>query len=180
MSKIGKKNIIIPKDSSIKVEGANVTITGPKGTKKLTINDKIFSSKLNESEFQILPLEKKIDKKTSIMWGTFRSLINNAILGVSKGHEKILELNGVGFRANLKGEALNLQIGFSHDVNFQIPKDIKITVEKQTLIKINGVDKELVSKIAADIKNLKPVEPYKGKDIKEKGQFVLRKDGKKK
>tara|TARA_B100001057_G_scaffold349490_1_gene350910 strand:+ start:381 stop:923 length:543 start_codon:yes stop_codon:yes gene_type:complete len=180
MSKIGKKNIIIPKDSSIKVEGANVTITGPKGTKKLTINDKIFSSKLNESEFKILPLEKKIDKKTSILWGTYRSLINNAITGVSKGHEKILELNGVGFRANLKGEALNLQIGFSHDVNFQIPKDIKITVEKQTLIKINGVDKELVSKIAADIKNLKPVEPYKGKGIKEKGQFVLRKEGKKK
>ena len=180
MSKIGKKNIIIPKDSSIKVEGANVTITGPKGTKKLTINDKIFSSNLNESEFKILPLEKKIDKKTSILWGTYRSLINNAITGVSKGHEKILELNGVGFRANLKGEALNLQIGFSHDVNFQIPKDIKITVEKQTLIKINGVDKELVSKIAADIKNLKPVEPYKGKGIKEKGQFILRKEGKKK
>mgnify|MGYP001310587008 FL=1 len=180
MSKIGKKNILIPKESSIKIEGEQLTITGPKGTKKLTINDKIFSSNLNESEFKILPLEKKIDKKTSILWGTYRSLINNAITGVSKGHEKILELNGVGFRANLKGEALNLQIGFSHDVNFQIPKDIKITVEKQTLIKINGVDKELVSKIAADIKNLKPVEPYKGKGIKEKGQFILRKEGKKK
>ena len=180
MSKIGKKNIEIPKDSSIKIEGSNLTISGPKGTKILTINDKIFSSKLNESEFQILPLEKKIDKKTSIMWGTFRSLINNAILGVSKGHEKILELNGVGFRANLKGNILNLQIGFSHDVNFEIPKVIKITVEKQTIIKINGVDKELVSKIAADIKNLKPIEPYKGKGIKEKGQFVLRKEGKKK
>ena len=180
MSKIGKKNIIIPKESSIKIEGGNLTITGPKGTKKLTINDKIFSSKINESEFQILPLEKKINKETSIMWGTFRSLINNAVEGVSKGHEKILELNGVGFRANLKGEILNLQIGFSHDVNFQIPKDIKIIVEKQTVIKINGVDKELVSKIAADIKNLKPVEPYKGKGIKERGQFVLRKEGKKK
>ena len=136
MSKIGKKNILIPKDSSIKIEGANLTISGPKGTKKLSINDKIFSSKLSESEFQILPLEKKIDKKTSIMWGTYRSLINNAIVGVSSGHEKILELSGVGFRANLKGESLNLQIGFSHDVNFKIPKDIKITVEKQTIIKI--------------------------------------------
>ena len=180
MSKIGKKNIIIPKESSIKIEGASLTITGPKGTKKLTINDKIFSSKLNESEFQILPLNKKIDKKISIMWGTYRSLINNAITGVSKGHEKILELSGVGFRANLKGEVLNLQIGFSHDVNFKIPKEIKITVEKQTIIKISGVDKELVSKIAADIKNLKPVEPYKGKGIKERGQFILRKEGKKK
>ena len=180
MSKIGKKNIIIPKESSIKIEGANLTVTGPKGTKKLSINDKIFSSKLNENEFQILPIDKKIDKKISIMWGTYRSLIDNAVTGVSKGHEKILELNGVGFRANLKGEVLNLQIGFSHDVNFKIPKDIKITVEKQTIIKINGVDKELVSKTAADLKNLKPVEPYKGKGIKERGQFVLRKEGKKK
>ena len=180
MSKIGKKNIIIPKESSIKIEGSNLIVTGPKGSKTLTINDKIFSSKLNESEFQIQPLQKKIDKKTSIMWGTYRSLINNAVTGVSKGHEKILELNGVGFRANLKGEILNLQIGFSHDVNFKIPKEIKITVEKQTIIKISGVDKELVSKIAADIKNLKPVEPYKAKGIKERGQFVLRKEGKKK
>ena len=181
MSKIGKKNISIPKESSIKIDGSNLTISGPKGTKKLTINDKIFSSKLNnESEFQITPLEKNIDKKISIMWGTYRSLINNAVTGVSKGHEKILELSGVGFRANLKGEMLNLQIGFSHDVNFKIPKDIKITVEKQTVIKINGVDKELVSKIAADIKNLKPVEPYKAKGIKERGQFILRKEGKKK
>jgi large subunit ribosomal protein L6 len=180
MSKIGKKNILIPKESSIKIEGGNLTITGPKGTKKLTINDKIFSSKLNESEFHIEPLQKKIDKQISIMWGTYRSLINNAVTGVSTGHEKILELNGVGFRANLKGDILNLQIGFSHDVNFKISKDIKITVEKQTIIKITGVDKELVSKTAADIKNLKPVEPYKGKGIKERGQFVLRKEGKKK
>jgi len=180
MSKIGKKNIVIPKDSSIKIEGSNLTISGPKGTKKLNINDKIFSSKLNESEFQILPLKKEIDKKTSILWGTYRSLINNAVTGVSKGHEKILELSGVGFRANLKGETLNLQLGFSHDINFKIPKEIKIAVEKQTVLKISGVDKELVSKIAADLKNLKPVEPYKAKGIKERGQFILRKEGKKK
>ena len=163
MSKIGKKNIIIPKDSSVKIEGSNLTITGPKGTKKLTINDKIFSSQLKESELQIKPLEKNIDKKTSIMWGTYRSLINNAVTGVSKGHEKTLELSGVGFRANIKGDKLNLQIGFSHDINFDIPKELKITVEKQTVIK-----------------SLKPVEPYKAKGIKERGQFVLRKEGKKK
>ncbi|OUV61191.1 MAG: 50S ribosomal protein L6 [Candidatus Pelagibacter sp. TMED128] len=181
MSKIGKKNITIPKESSIKIDGGSLTISGPKGSQSLTINDKIFSSKVNDkNEFQILPLNKKIDKKTSVMWGTYRSLINNAVTGVSKGHEKILELSGVGFRANIKGENLNLQIGFSHDVNFKIPKDIKITVEKQTTIKINGVDKDLVSKISADIKNLKPVEPYKAKGIKEKNQFVLRKEGKKK
>ena len=180
MSKIGKKSIVIPKESSIKIEGSNLTVTGPKGSTKLTINDKIFSTKIEESEFQLKPLQKQVDKKTSIMWGTYRSLISNAVTGVSKGHEKILELSGVGFRANLKGEFLNLQIGFSHDVDFKIPKEIKITVEKQTIIKINGVDKELVSKIAADIKNLKPVEPYKAKGIKERGQFILRKEGKKK
>ena len=180
MSKIGKKNITIPKESSVKIDGENLIISGPKGSKTLTINQKIFSSKVNENQFQILPMEKKVDKKTSIMWGTYRSLINNAITGVSSGHEKILQLSGVGFRANIKGESLNLQIGFSHDVNFKIPKDIKISVEKQTTIKIIGVDKDLVSKIAADIKNLKPVEPYKAKGITEKGQFILRKEGKKK
>merc|ERR1711966_395343 len=105
----------------------------------LTINDKIFSSKLNENDFQILPLEKKVDKKTSIMWGTYRSLINNAVTGVSNGHEKILELNGVGFRANLKGDILNLQIGFSHDVNFKISKDIKIKRKLRNRKKLKNV-----------------------------------------
>ena len=128
MSKIGKKNILIPKESSIKIEGSSLTISGPKGTKKLTIDDKIFSSKLNESKFLIEPKEKKIDKKTSVMWGTYRSIINNAVSGVSKGHEKILELTGVGFRANLKGETLNLQLGFSHDINFKVPKEVETSI----------------------------------------------------
>jgi large subunit ribosomal protein L6 len=181
MSKIGRKNILIPKDSTVKVEGNKLTISGPKGSKDLTIKDKIFSTTINEkNEFEIKPLAKKADKQTSIIWGTYRSLINNAIKGVSTGHEIILEITGVGFRANLKGEILNLQIGFSHDINYPIPKEIKIIVEKQTVIKINGVDKELVSKVASDIKSLKPVEPYKGKGIKIKNEFVLRKEGKKK
>jgi large subunit ribosomal protein L6 len=182
MSKIGKKNITIPKDSSVKSENGVITITGPKGSKQLTINDKIFSAKVNENnEFNIMPLAtKNLDKKTSIMWGTYRSLINNAVLGVSTGHQKILDITGVGFRANLKGEILNLQLGFSHDINFKIPKEVKITVEKQIIITITGVDKELVSKVASDIKTFKPVEPYKGKGIKERGQYVLRKEGKKK
>ena len=182
MSKIGKKNITIPKDSSVKSENGLITITGPKGSKQLTINDKIFSTIINEkNEFNIMPLStKNLDKKTSIMWGTYRSLINNAVLGVSTGHTKILDIKGVGFRANLKGEMLNLQLGFSHDINFKIPKEVKIAVEKQTIITITGVDKELVSKVASDIKTFKPVEPYKGKGIMERGQFVLRKEGKKK
>ena len=123
MSKIGKKNILLPKESSIKIEGDKITITGPKGNKSLFISEKMFKSKVNEkNEFQILPLKKEIDHKTQLLWGTYRSLINNAVVGVSVGHEKILELNGVGFRANLKGDVLNLQIGFSHDVNFKFPK----------------------------------------------------------
>ena len=181
MSKIGKKNIIVPKDSSVKSENGIVTISGPKGSKKLSINDKIFSTTVNaKNEFNIKPLAKDLDKKTSVMWGTYRSLVNNAILGVSAGHQKILDITGVGFRANLKGDILNLQLGFSHDINFKIPKEIKITVEKMTIINITGVDKELVSKVASDIKALKPVEPYKGKGIRERNQYVLRKEGKKK
>jgi len=182
MSKIGKKHIAVPKDSSVKSENGIITITGPKGSKQLTVNDKIFSLKVNENnEFSIMPLAtKNVDKKTSIMWGTYRSLINNAVLGVSTGHTKILDITGVGFRANLKGEVLNLQLGFSHDINFKIPKEVKIVVEKQTIITITGVDKELVSKVASDIKTFKPVEPYKGKGIRERGQYVLRKEGKKK
>ena len=181
MSKIGKKNILVPKDSSVKSENGVITITGPKGSKTLSINDKIFSTSMNEkNEFNIKPLAKDLDTRTSVMWGTYRSLINNAVLGVSSGHTKILDITGVGFRANLKGEVLNLQLGFSHDINFKIPKDVKIAVEKQTIITITGVDKELVAKVASDIKTFKPVEPYKGKGIRERGQFVLRKEGKKK
>ena len=180
MSKIGKKNITIPKESSIQIEGSNLLIKGPKGSKTLTINEKIFSSKVNENVFQILPLNKNIDKKISIMWGTYRSLINNAVQGVSTGHEKILDISGVGFRASMKGDKLVFQLGFSHEVIYTIPKGINVKIEKQTKLNISGSDKELVSKVSADIKSLKPVEPYKAKGIKEKDQFVIRKEGKKK
>ena len=114
------------------------------------------------------------------MWGTTRSIINSALIGVTIGYEKILELTGVGYRATLKGNLLNLQLGFSHDISYEIPQEIKLTVEKSTVIKINGIDKELVGKVASEIKMFKPIEPYKGKGIKERGQYVLRKEGKKK
>ena len=179
MSKLGKKIIVLPKDSNIKVEKGNLLISGPKGSKTIEFNEKMFSSKLNDkNEFQILPNKKT--KNVSIMWGTYRSLVNNAVIGVTQGHEKKLELNGVGFRANLKGEELILSLGFSHEVKYNVPKGINIKVEKQTKINITGLDKELVSKTASEIKSLKPVEPYKGKGIKEKDQYVLRKEGKKK
>ena len=179
MSKIGKINISIPEKVNIILSGSNINIEGPLGKQSIHINLDMFDLKVNEGkDISIKP--KKIDDTTKRLWGMNRSLINNAITGISEGYEKILELTGVGFRAALKGKQLNLQLGFSHDINFKIPKEIKIAVEKQTVVKINGVDKELVSKIAADIKNLKPVEPYKAKGIKERGQFVLRKEGKKK
>ena len=123
---------------------------------------------------------KKIDQNTKRLWGMNRSLLNNAIIGASKGYEKTLELVGVGYRAALKGKQLNLQLGFSHDINFDIPDTVKITVEKQTTLKIIGFDKQEVGMIASKIKSLRPPEPYKGKGIKEKGQYILRKEGKKK
>ena len=178
MSKLGKKPILVPKDIKIKIEGGKLTLTGPKGSKELSINEKIFSTSLTDNNL-ILKLLKK-DEKNNMMWWTTRSIVNSAIIGVSKGHEKILELTGVGFRAALKGEQLTLQLGFSHETNYKIPKEVKVLVEKSTTIKINGIDKDLVGKVASEIKMLKPVEPYKAKGIKEKGQYVLRKEGKKK
>ena len=179
MSKLGKKPIAIPKDTKVKVESGKLILTGPKGSQELSINDKIFSTSISEDNNLILKLIKK-NETSNVMWGTTRSIINNAILGVTTGHEKTLELNGVGFRATLKGNMLNLQLGFSHDVLYKIPEGAKLSVEKSTIIKINSINKELVGKIASEIKKLKPVEPYKGKGIKEKGQYVLRKEGKKK
>ena len=179
MSKLGKKPIEIPKDTKVKLESGKLILTGPKGSRELTLNDKIFSATLSNNNKLILNIIKK-NEKSNIIWGTTRSIIKNALVGVSTGHEKILELTGVGFRTNLKGNLLNLQIGFSHDVSYKIPEGIKVNVEKNTIIKISGIDKELVGKVSSEIRMLKPVEPYKGKGIKEKGQYVRRKEGKKK
>ena len=179
MSKLGKKPITIPKETTVKVESGKLILTGPKGSRKLSINDKIFSTTISEDNNLIIKLIKKNESLNKI-WGTTRSIIANALIGVTSGHEKILELSGVGFRASLKENILNLQLGFSHNTSYKIPNEAKITLEKSTVIKINSIDKELVGKIAAEIKMLKPVEPYKGKGIKERGQYVLRKEGKKK
>ena len=179
MSKLGKKPIPIPKDTNIKVENGKLILTGPKGSKEFTLNDKIFSATVSEDKNLILKLIKK-NETSKVLWGTTRSILNSAIIGVSTGHEKILELNGVGFRANIKDNVLNLQLGFSHDSSYKIPEGIKLNVEKNTIIKISGIDKELVGKVASEIKLLKPIEPYKGKGIKVRGQYVIRKEGKKK
>ena len=148
MSKIGKKPIQIPKDTKVKVESGKLILTGPKGSKKLSLNDKIFAASVSQDNNLILKLIKK-NETSSIMWGTTRSIINSAIIGVTTGYEKILELTGVGYRAMLKGNLLNLQVGFSHDISYEIPQGVKLTVEKSTIIKINGIDKELVGKVAS-------------------------------
>jgi len=179
MSKIGKINISIPEKVKVMLSGNVVNVEGPLGKKSLNIDLDIFDLKINEGkEISIKP--KKINQETKRLWGMNRSLLNNAIIGTNVGYEKILELTGVGFRAALKGNQLNLQLGFSHDINFDIPEGIKISVEKQTVVKISGFDKQKVGMVVSKIKSLRPPEPYKGKGIKEKGQYILRKEGKKK
>jgi len=179
MSKIGKINISIPEKVKVMLSGNMISIEGPLGKKSLNIDLEIFDLNINEGkEVSIKP--KKSNQDTKRLWGMNRSLINNAIIGASKGYEKILELSGVGYRASLKSNILNMQLGFSHDVNFDIPEGVKIQVEKQNILKITGTDKQQVGMVAAQIKSIRPPEPYKGKGIKEQGQYILRKEGKKK
>ena len=179
MSKIGKINISIPEKVKVLLNGNTINVEGPLGKKSLNLDTDLFDLKINEGkDVSIKP--KKVTQITKRLWGMNRSLLNNAIIGASKGYDKILDLSGVGFRAALKGKQLNLQLGFSHDINFDIPEGIKITVEKQTIIKIVGFDKQQVGMIASQIKSIRPPEPYKGKGIKEQGQYILRKEGKKK
>ena len=179
MSKIGKINITIPEKVKVAIAGNILNIEGPLGKRSLNIDLEVFNLDIKDGkEISIKP--KKIDQNTKRLWGMNRSLINNAVIGSIKGYEKILELVGVGYRASIKGNQLNLQLGYSHDINFDIPECIKIAVEKQTTLKISGFDKQLVGSIASKIKTLRKIEPYKGKGIREKGQYVLKKEGKKK
>ena len=179
MSKIGKINISIPEKVKVALAGNILNIEGPLGKSSINIDLDIFNLDIKEGkEISLKP--KKLDQNIKRLWGMNRSLINNAVLGSSKGYEKILELVGVGYRASLKGNILNLQLGYSHDINFEIPAGIKITVEKQTTLRITGNDKQQVGALASKIKTLRKIEPYKGKGIREKGQYVLKKEGKKK
>ena len=179
MSKIGRKKIIIPKEVNVLINGDNFDFKGPYGNQKINLDTKLFEVNLSKNnELSIEP--RKINDEIKKEWGKNRSLLNNAVIGANKGYEKTLEMTGVGYRAAIKGNILNLQLGYSHDINFEIPKDVKIIVEKQTTIKINGSDKQLVGMVVSKIKSFRPPEPYKGKGIKEKGEYILRKEGKKK
>jgi large subunit ribosomal protein L6 len=179
MSKIGKISISIPDKVKVALSGNILNVEGPLGKKAISIDLEMFNLDLKEGkEISIKP--KKIDQTSKRLWGMNRSLINNAVIGSSKGYEKILELVGVGYRAALKGNILNLQLGYSHDINFDIPEGVKITVEKQTILKITGSDKQQVGTVASKIKTFRKIEPYKGKGVREQGQYVMKKEGKKK
>ena len=179
MSKIGKINISIPDTVKVALSGNVINVEGPLGKKSMNIDLDMFDLNIKEGkEISIKP--KKINQNSKRLWGMNRSLINNAVIGSSTGYEKILELVGVGYRAALKDKILNLQLGYSHDINFDIPDGIAIVVEKQTTVKVSGSDKQQVGMVVSKIKAFRKPEPYKGKGIREQGQHVLRKEGKKK
>ena len=177
MSKIGKINIKISEKIKVAMSGNVLNIEGPLGKKTLNIDTGVFDLDIKEgNEISIKP--KKISDESKRLWGMSRSLVNNAILGVNSGYEKTLELTGVGYRAALKGKQLNLQLGYSHDINYEIPKEVKIECPKQNIIKIASINKEILGAVAAKIRSYRKPEPFKGKGIKYSDEHIRRKAGK--
>jgi large subunit ribosomal protein L6 len=177
MSRIGNKSIAVPAGVTANVEGQTVKVKGPKGALQLVLADDI-SVTMDKGAFKIEPRSES--KRARSMWGTSRTLVANLVNGVTKGFEERLEINGVGYRAALQGKSLNLQLGFSHDVNFKIPEGITIATPKPTEIVITGIEKQKVGQVAAEIRGYRPPEPYKGKGVKYAGEYIFRKEGKKK
>jgi len=177
MSRIGKKAVAVPSGVTANVEGQTVKIKGPKGAMQVVLHDDVVV-KLDKGAIKIDPRVET--KRARSQWGTSRTLVNNLISGVTKGFEEKLEIVGVGFRAAVQGKSLNLQLGFSHDVNFAIPQGITIATPKPTEITITGTDKQQVGQVAAEIRGFRPPEPYKGKGVKYVGEYIFRKEGKKK
>ncbi|MCD4781439.1 MAG: 50S ribosomal protein L6 [Candidatus Omnitrophica bacterium] len=175
MSRIGKAPIDVPKDAKVNVATDNVHIEGPKGKMDLAIP---FGIKVEQNDNQLIVTRTKDIKQQRANHGTIRALLANMLVGVTRGHKKDLEIQGVGFRAELKGDKIHFNLGLSHPVEFNLPKEIKVTVPSQTSIIIEGFDKGLVGQVAAKIRALKPVEPYKGKGIRYVGEYVRRKQGK--
>ena len=177
MSRIGKLAIAVPAGVQVTLNGQTVTVKGPKGQLAWTVADEI----LVQQEAGSLKLTPRDDStRAAAMWGLSRSLVNNMVHGVTQGYEETLELVGVGYRAAMKGKALSLQLGFSHDVDLPAPDGITFATPKQTEIKISGIDKQLVGELAARIRKIRPPEPYKGKGVRYAGEQVRRKEGKKK
>ncbi len=177
MSRIGKKAVALPSGVTANVEGQTVKIKGPKGALQLVLHDDI-AAKVEGSSIKLDPRVET--QRGRAQWGTSRTLVANLIAGVTKGFEERLEISGVGFRAAVQGKNLQLQLGFSHDVVFPIPEGITIATPKATEIVVTGLDKQKVGKAAAEIRAFRPPEPYKGKGVKYAGEYILRKEGKKK
>ena len=177
MSRIGKRTIEVPKGVTVTIDGQTVSVKGPKGERSWTVAEEIAITQGDDG----LNLSIREDNQRSrAMWGLSRTLVDNMVVGVTTGFEKSLDLVGVGYRAAMKGNALSLQLGFSHDVDIQPPAGVTFAVPKQTEIKISGADKQAVGQIAAVIRKLRPPEPYKGKGVRYTGETVRRKEGKKK
>ena len=177
MSRIGKKAVAVPSGVTVTIEGQTVTVKGPKGQLAWTVAEEI---EVKQEGAELL-LTKRVDNtRAQAMWGLSRTLVANMVEGVTSGFEKTLELVGVGYRAAMKGNALSMQLGFSHDVDVPPPAGITFATPKQTEIKISGIDKQAVGEIASKIRRLRPPEPYKGKGVSYAGEKVRRKEGKKK
>jgi large subunit ribosomal protein L6 len=177
MSRIGKKPVAAPSGVTVTIDGQTVTVKGPKGQLSWTLADEVVVTQ----EGQNIVLAKRDDSpRAQAMWGLSRTLVNNMVVGVTQGYEETLELVGVGYRAAMKGQALSMQLGFSHDVDVKPPAGITFAVPRQTEIKISGIDKQLVGETAARIRRIRPPEPYKGKGVRYSGEQVRRKEGKKK
>jgi len=177
MSRIGKKAVAVPSGVTANVEGQTVKVKGPKGALQLVLADDVKVA-MDKNAINIEPRNET--KRARALWGTSRTRVANLMAGVTKGFEEKLEINGVGFRAAVQGKQLNLQLGFSHDVNYPIPTGIAIATPKPTEIVITGTDKQQVGQVAAEIRGYRSPEPYKGKGVKYAGEYIFRKEGKKK
>ena len=177
MSRIGKKAVAVPSGVTANVEGQTLKVKGPKGALQLALHDDVVI-RMDKNAVTVEPRSET--KRARSLWGTSRTLVNNVMNGVTKGFEEKLEITGVGYRAAVQGKQLNLQLGFSHDVNYPIPQGITIATPKPTEILISGIDKQQVGQVAAEIRGYRPPEPYKGKGVKYAGEYIFRKEGKKK
>ena len=177
MSRIAKNSIKLPEDAQCSFENNVLSVKGKLGTLSVSI-DSNFTIKNENNEIFVLPLKEK--DKTNPLWGTTRAHIANSVHGVQNGFTKTLELNGTGYRASVSGSKLKLQLGFSHDVDYEIPKEVKIECSKQNIIKISSINKEILGEVAAKIRSFRKPEPFKGKGIKYENEYIFRKEGKKK
>ncbi|APX90153.1 50S ribosomal protein L6 [Brevirhabdus pacifica] len=177
MSRIGKKPVELPSGVSATVSGQTVEVKGPKGTRSFTATDDVTIS-VDDNVISIAP--RGSSKRARQQWGMSRTMVGNLVTGVSTGFKKELEINGVGYRAQMQGNTLKLSLGLSHDVNFEVPEGVTVTAPKQTEIVVEGIDQQLVGQVAANIREWRKPEPYKGKGIKYKDEYIFRKEGKKK